>query len=170
MTDIPVSSASTPSGPSSPEKWRALVASWRAAAEDRTADHAGYLRSAARAADGSLPCHLIANYALAWYAASERVTDPTVHDEIITAFEAAADRLGDPGPCDHAAHPRLGHFEDYLPTAAWLGTPLGRRAYRWRRHEEGGEPLDAWLCPSFLRVRADEALAALRPARAALRS
>ncbi|MGK5558813.1 hypothetical protein ACSNOI_45155, partial [Actinomadura kijaniata] len=130
-------------------------------------DHAGYLRSAALVADASLPCHLIANYALAWYAASERVTDPALHDEIITAFEAAADRLGDPGPCDHAAHPRLGQFEDYLPTAAWLETPLGRRAYQWRRREEGGEPLDAWLCPAFLRAKADEALAALRPARAA---
>ncbi|GAA1542162.1 hypothetical protein GCM10009678_25730 [Actinomadura kijaniata] len=80
----------------------------------------------------------------------------------LTAALGEVSDLPSARPCDHAAHPRLGHFEDYLPTAAWLGTPLGRRAHRWRRHEEGGEPLESWLCPSFLRAKADEAPAALR--------
>ncbi|MBB5122305.1 hypothetical protein [Streptomyces eurocidicus] len=108
--------------------------------------------------------------ATCWYAASERITDRSVPDEMIKGVEEAVLLLDD-RPCAHAPgeHPDTGDPDYANQVGYFLRSPGGRAEiaeyYGWA--EEGGagepgdesEPLDAWVCSAFLRDVAEGTLA-----------
>ncbi|MGW7104319.1 hypothetical protein [Streptomyces sp. NPDC054838] len=112
--------------------------------------------------------------AICWYAASERITDRAVPDAMIKGVRGAVPLLRDI-PCTHAPgeHPDTGDT-DYAARVGYLLRSPGGRAelaedLGWDDEDPdeeaaGDEPLDAWVCPGFLRELADEALATLTDA------
>ncbi|WP_328929493.1 hypothetical protein OG429_36280 [Streptomyces sp. NBC_00190] len=138
----------------------------------------------ARPTRGVLAGYLVTMNATCWYAASERITDRSVPASMVKGVEAAVALLED-GPCAHGPgeHPDTGD-PDYASQVGYLLRSPGGRAEiaeydGWDEDGEDGEdgeggdgpgedePLDAWVCPAFLRELASETIGTLRGALAA---
>uniref|UniRef100_A0AAU2JKR0 Uncharacterized protein n=1 Tax=Streptomyces sp. NBC_00049 TaxID=2903617 RepID=A0AAU2JKR0_9ACTN len=123
----------------------------------------------ARPTRGALAGYLVTMNATCWYAASERVTERAVPEAMIKGVEAAAALLPDV-PCTHGSdgHPDTDDPDHLTLVGYLLRTPGGRAElaedHGWDEDDEddeGGEPLDGWLCPAFLHGLAAETLEAL---------
>ncbi|MFG2982232.1 hypothetical protein ACGFYQ_13395 [Streptomyces sp. NPDC048258] len=134
---------------------------------------------------GVLAGYLVTMNATCWYAASERITERSVIDAMIKGVEAAVALLSD-GPCAHGPgeHPDTDDPDHANRVGYLLRSPGGRAEisedHGWDEEDEedvqegqedggagGDEPLDAWVCPAFLRDLADETLDTLTDALAA---
>lgn len=124
---------------------------------------------------GVLAGYLVTMNATCWYAASERITERSVLDAMIEGIRAAVPLLRD-DRCTHGpgGHPDTGDA-DHLTQVGYLLRSPGGRAELAEEHgwdETDGadepqgedEPLDAWVCPAFLRSLAEEALGILTAA------
>ncbi|UQI45602.1 hypothetical protein M1P56_15205 [Streptomyces sp. HU2014] len=126
----------------------------------------------ARPTRGVLAGYLVTMNATCWYAASERITDRSVLDAMIKGVEEAVLLLED-RPCAHGPgeHPETGDPDYANQVGYFLRSPGGRAEiaeyYGWDEWDEAdgpgdeNEPLDAWVCPAFLREVAEETLAEL---------
>lgn len=140
---------------------------------DVLADEATFLPS--RPTRGVLAGYLVTMHATCWYAASGRITDRSVLEAMIKGIGEGVRLLGD-SPCDHApgGHPDTDDPDCACGSVGYLLRNPGGRAEMAEDHgwgdDEGDdgaaddEPLDAWVCPAFLRDLADEALATLTDA------
>ncbi|GAB7035810.1 hypothetical protein AB0G35_15145 [Streptomyces sp. NPDC021749] len=123
----------------------------------------------ARPTRGVLAGYLVTMNATSWYAMSERITTRSVPDAMIKGIEAAVLLLGD-RPCTHGSgeHPDTNDPDHVNRIGYQLRSPGGRAEiseyYGWDEEDEEDledEPLDAWVCPAFLRDLADETLTTL---------
>ncbi|MEU8781445.1 hypothetical protein [Streptomyces sp. NPDC048637] len=116
---------------------------------------------------GVLAGHVVTLHASQWYAASGRITERHVLDDMIAGLEAVLPLLAD-ASCARttAEHPDLsGDPSANAMTGYYLRSPGGRAELRsW--HTDA--PPERWLCHDFLRDLADEALSNLRYARDSL--
>ncbi|KPI29820.1 hypothetical protein OV450_7271 [Actinobacteria bacterium OV450] len=136
-------------------------------------DEAGCLPS--RPTRGVLAGFLVTMNATCWYAASERITDRSVPEAMVKGVEEAVASLPD-GPCAHDSdeHPDTDDPDHASRIGYLLRSPGGRAEmaedHGWEEEDEAAgtadddEPLDAWVCPAFLRDLAEETLATLKDA------
>lgn len=131
---------------------------------DDLIDEAGCLPT--RPTRGVLAGYLVTMNATCWYATSERITDRAVLDAMIKGIEAAVPLLGD-DRCTHGPgeHPDTDDPDHANRIGYLLRSPGGRaeiaESYGWdeeypEEEDQQDEPLDAWVCPSFLRALAEE--------------
>ncbi|THA51449.1 hypothetical protein [Streptomyces sp. A1136] len=139
-------------------------------------DEAGCLPS--RPTRGVLAGFLVTMNATCWYAASERITDRSVPEAMVKGVEEAVASLPD-GPCAHDSdeHPDTDDPDHASRVGYLLRSPGGRAEmaedHGWDEEDEEDEaagaadedePLDAWVCPAFLRDLAEETLTTLKDA------
>ncbi|GGY01599.1 hypothetical protein [Streptomyces hiroshimensis] len=118
---------------------------------------------------GVLAGYLVTMNATCWYATSERITDRSVLDAMIKGVEEAVALLED-RPCTHGPgeHPDTRDPDYTNQVGYFLRSPGGRAEiaeyYGWNEEDEADqedEPLDAWVCPDFLRDLAEDTLVEL---------
>ncbi|OKK19441.1 hypothetical protein AMK16_15130 [Streptomyces sp. CB00455] len=120
---------------------------------------------------GALAGFLVTMNATCWYAASERITEQSVLEEMVKGVEEAVPLLDD-RPCARTAgaHPDTGDPDHASEVGYLLRSPGGRaelgEQHGWDGDEDGNgdEPLDGWVCPQFLRGLAAETLDTLKGA------
>ncbi|MFM9372511.1 hypothetical protein [Streptomyces sp. Da 82-17] len=112
---------------------------------------------------GALAGFVLTQHVSCWYVI-HRITDRTVFDAMIEGLDEALALLGPDSECRHGEGEHPDPEERYYETDAELGihlrSPGGRAEMRELLADDG--PMDAWVCPAFLREQAEEALGELR--------
>ncbi|MFC7302842.1 hypothetical protein ACFQVC_01250 [Streptomyces monticola] len=118
-----------------------------------------------RPSRGALAGFILTQHVSCWYVIY-RITERPVFDAMIEGLEQAAALLGDTQSCPHTdgGHPgpEGRSYETDAELAFQLRSPGGRARAREGLGDEG--PMEAWVCPRFLRELADEALGELHTA------
>ncbi|MDQ8703642.1 hypothetical protein RCO28_14255 [Streptomyces sp. LHD-70] len=118
---------------------------------------------------GALAGFVLTQHVSCWYVI-HRITERPVFDAMIEGLEQALGLLGPASDCTHGEgehpDPEERHYETHAELGFYLRSPGGRAEAREFLEDDG--PMDAWVCPAFLREQAEEALRELRSAHASL--
>ncbi|MDI3402330.1 hypothetical protein [Streptomyces cavernicola] len=112
---------------------------------------------------GALAGFVLTQHVSCWYVI-HRITARPVFDEMIEGLEQALGLLPPASDCVHGEgehpDPEERHYETDAQLGFYLRSPGGRAEARGFLEDDG--PMDAWVCPAFLREQAEEALGELR--------